>query len=188
MKQISLLLDYLDKSNAITIAVLALLSLYFFLVNWVFIYRYIVLAMWLGRERRSLDTLKMGQKRPAMNSFLNRCSVTGKFTAQTGDYCTFDATKESTRGLTFLSIVASTSPFIGLFGTVISILETFYVLGSTKASISTISSSIAEALVATAAGIFVAIFAYSYHLILKRKAYEIVSYIKMQIDMVLQYG
>ena len=188
MKQIDLLLNYLEKSNAITIAVLVLLSLYFFLVNWLFVYRYILLTLWLGRERRSLEALKMGQKRPSMNSFLNRCSVTGRFSEQTGDYCIFDATKESTRGLTFLSIVSSTSPFIGLFGTVISILETFYILGNTKASITTISSSIAEALVATAAGIFVAIFAYSYHLMLKRKAYEIVSYIKMQIDMVLQYG
>lgn len=101
------------------------------------------------------------------------------------DFCIQNGTQEATSGLTFLSIAASTSPFIGLFGTVVSILETFYVLGSTKASISTISASIGEALVATAAGIFVAVFAYSYHLILKRKAYELVTTLSMQLDLLM---
>ncbi len=187
MKELAYIFDYLQKSNAITIAVLVLLSIYFILVNWVFIYRYISLSMWLSREKSSLETLKMGNKKPALNSFLHRCAFGSTFNEKTGEYCVFDATKLSTRGLTLLSIAASTSPFIGLFGTVVSILETFYILGSTKASISTISASIGEALVATAAGILVAIFAYSYHLILKRKAYEVVSYLKMQIDVVLSY-
>ncbi|MRJ02807.1 MAG: MotA/TolQ/ExbB proton channel family protein [Epsilonproteobacteria bacterium] len=187
MEQFSLITSYLEKSNWITIGILILLSLYFILVNWIFIYRYITLTLWLGREKGSLESLRMGNKRAAMNSYLNRCMIGNKPTQESGDYCIFDATRASTKGLTFLSIAASTSPFIGLFGTVVSILETFYLLGSTKASLSTISASIGEALVATAAGIFVAVFAYSYHLILKRKAYEIISYLKMQIDILLQY-
>ncbi len=103
-----------------------------------------------------------------------------------GDFCLQKATQDTTSGLTFLSIAASTSPFIGLFGTVVSILETFYILGSTKASISTISASIGEALIATAAGIFVAVFAYTYHLILKRKAYELVNTLKLQLDLLME--
>ncbi len=181
MRQWDLLLDYIDKSNAITIAVLGLLSLYFIFVNWVFFYRFIYLRILLRREKFSLETVKMGNKKPAMNSLLARCKV-AKWTQESGDYCIFDVTSSSTKGLTFLSIAASTSPFIGLFGTVVSILETFYLLGNTKANIAAIASSIGEALVATAAGIFVAVFAYTYHLILKRLAYELVSYVKMQID------
>ncbi|WP_201337200.1 MULTISPECIES: MotA/TolQ/ExbB proton channel family protein [unclassified Nitratiruptor] len=182
MKQLDLLLSYLDKSNSITIAVLGVLSLYFLLVNWVFFYRYLYLSLLIRREKFSLETVEMGNKVPAMNSFLKQCYAGGKFTPNKNDFCITKATQESTAGLTFLSIAASTSPFIGLFGTVVSILETFYIMGSTKASISTISASIGEALVATAAGIFVAVFAYTYHLILKRKAYAFVSYVKMQID------
>ena len=187
MKQLDLFLDYLEKSNSVTIAVLVLLSIYFILVNWVFFYRYIVLGSWLSKERASLESLKMGNKRPALTSFLAKCNFFSSPSKESGDYCIFDATRLATKGLTLLSISASTSPFIGLFGTVVSILETFYILGSTKASLSTISSSIGEALVATAAGILVAIFAYSYHLILKRKAFEVISYLKMQIDILLQY-
>jgi len=185
MRQIDLLLAYLERSSTITIAVLVVLSLYFILVNWIFFYRYLILTFWLGREKRSLEAMKMGNRRPALNSFLNSCTIASRFTKENGEYCIFDATKESTKGLTFLSIAASTSPFVGLFGTVVSILETFYILGKSKATLSTISASIGEALVATAAGILVAIFAYTYHLILKRKAYELISYLKMQIDIML---
>lgn len=181
MRQIDLLVGYLDKSNVVTIAVLVLLSIYFILVNWMFLYRYIYLLFLIRREKFSLSALQMGTKKPQLSSFLQKCfqkNTEGK------EYCELLATNESTSGLTFLSIAASTSPFIGLFGTVVSILETFYIMGSSKASISSIAASIGEALVATAAGIFVAVFAYTYHLILKRKAYEFVSYIKMQLDLV----
>jgi biopolymer transport protein ExbB/TolQ len=102
------------------------------------------------------------------------------------EMCEYAATKEATKGLTILSMIASTSPFIGLFGTVISILEAFAGLGTQKsATLSVVAPAISEALVATAAGIFVAIFAYSFHLLLKRKAYDLTTVIAMQIDMLL---
>ena len=84
-----------------------------------------------------------------------------------------------------LSVIASTSPFIGLFGTVIGILETFAKLGSNSSSLGVIAPAISEALVATAAGIFVAIFAYSFHLIMKRKAYELNSILKSQAEVII---
>jgi len=100
-----------------------------------------------------------------------------------------DAIRSSTKGLALLSIIASTSPFIGLFGTVVGILETFSTLGSQKsASLSVVAPAISEALIATAAGILVATFAYSFHLILKRKAYELSSLLKSQSDVVLSLG
>jgi biopolymer transport protein ExbB/TolQ len=92
----------------------------------------------------------------------------------------------ATKGLTWLSIIASTSPFIGLFGTVIGILETFSKLSSqASASLNVVAPAISEALVATAAGICVAIFAYSFHLILKRKAYELSSLLDSQSEVII---
>ncbi len=184
MKQLDLLVSYLNNANFITIAVLGVLSLYFILVNWIFFYRFFLLSMQQRREAFSLESLQMGNKKPAPSSFISKC-LAGRASKEIAEFCTFKVTKESTKGLTFLSIAASTSPFIGLLGTVVSILETFYVMGSTKASISTISASIGEALIATAAGIFVAIFAYTYHLVLKRKAFDLVTLVKMQIDLLL---
>jgi len=102
------------------------------------------------------------------------------------EMCQYAATKEATKALTLLSLIASTSPFIGLFGTVVSILEVFAGLGTQKsATLGVVAPAISEALVATAAGIFVAIFAYTFHLLLKRKAYELSTVIAMQVDFLL---
>jgi biopolymer transport protein ExbB/TolQ len=97
-----------------------------------------------------------------------------------------DTVRTSTKGLTMLSIIASTSPFIGLFGTVVGILETFSGLANQQsASLSVVAPAISEALVATAGGIGVAIFAYTFHLILKRMAYELSSLLESQSDIIL---
>lgn len=101
------------------------------------------------------------------------------------DLAQFAATKEATKGLTVLSVVASTTPFIGLFGTVVSILDTFKNIGQASGTMSIIAAGVSDALVATASGIFVAIFAYSYHQILKRQSFEVVGLIRMQSDSLL---
>jgi len=95
------------------------------------------------------------------------------------------ATKEATKGLSVLSVFASTTPFIGLFGTVVSILDTFSHIGQSCGGMSIVSSGVSDALVATAAGIFVAIFAYTYHQIFNRKSFEVISFLQMQSDAVL---
>lgn len=60
--------------------------------------------------------------------------------------------------LSFLATAGSTSPYIGLFGTVWGIMNSFRSLGaSATASISDVAPGIAEALVATAIGLFAAI-------------------------------
>lgn len=60
--------------------------------------------------------------------------------------------------LSFLATVGSTSPYIGLFGTVWGIMNSFRSLGAAAtASISDVAPGIAEALVATAIGLFAAI-------------------------------
>lgn len=60
--------------------------------------------------------------------------------------------------LPFLATVGSTSPYVGLFGTVWGIMNAFTSLGDVKqASLNMVAPGIAEALVATALGLFAAI-------------------------------
>lgn len=62
------------------------------------------------------------------------------------------------RGLWILGSIATASPFIGLFGTVIGILKSFARIAETGAGgFQVVSADISEALVATAAGIIVAV-------------------------------
>jgi biopolymer transport protein TolQ len=60
--------------------------------------------------------------------------------------------------LSFLATVGSTSPYVGLFGTVWGIMNSFIALGSVKqATLAMVAPGIAEALIATAMGLFAAI-------------------------------
>ncbi len=69
-----------------------------------------------------------------------------------------DETTKLEKSLGLLASTASASPFIGLFGTVVGIIIAFNGLTkSTAASIQTVAPGIAEALVATAAGIAAAV-------------------------------
>jgi biopolymer transport protein ExbB len=71
------------------------------------------------------------------------------------------------RGLAVLGTVGNNAPFLGLLGTVIGVIEAFEILGRPQAATTAaaasglapqaIMSSIAEALIATAVGLFVAI-------------------------------
>ncbi len=60
--------------------------------------------------------------------------------------------------LSFMATVGSTSPYIGLFGTVWGIMNSFIALGGAKqATLAMVAPGIAEALIATAMGLFAAI-------------------------------
>lgn len=62
------------------------------------------------------------------------------------------------RHLVHLAIIGANAPFVGLFGTVLGIITAFHQLASAQAGgVGTVMSGIAEALVATAVGLFVAI-------------------------------
>jgi biopolymer transport protein ExbB len=180
------LIDFYLKSHPVTLGVLALLSVYFIVLNWVFFYRFFSINSWLKIENNSLESLLLGASTVSDNSFLNNFIKTStNVSKEILDLSMLAATKEATKGLSLLSIFASTTPFIGLFGIVVSILDTFTHIGQSSGSMSVISSGVSDALVATAAGIFVAIFAYTYHQILKRKSFELVSFLQMQSDAVL---
>ena len=62
------------------------------------------------------------------------------------------------KGLGFMATIGSTAPFIGLFGTVVGIINAFTSIAATgSGGMSVVSGGMAEALVSTALGIFVAI-------------------------------
>lgn len=68
--------------------------------------------------------------------------------------------QELDRGANLLGTLGNNAPFVGLFGTVIGVIEAFQHLGSNAAragNMGNVMSGIAEALIATAVGIFVAI-------------------------------
>jgi biopolymer transport protein TolQ len=73
-----------------------------------------------------------------------------------------------TQSLSFLATCGNTAPFIGLFGTVWGIMTSFHQIGvKGSASLATVAPGIAEALIATAAGLAAAIpavMAYNYFL------------------------
>ena len=61
-------------------------------------------------------------------------------------------------GLAFLATVGSTSPYVGLFGTVWGIMNSFRGLANVaQATLGAVAPGIAEALIATAMGLFAAI-------------------------------
>lgn len=183
---INTFVDYLTHSTIITIFIFFVLSIYFIITIWIFIYKTLELNSFIKKELNSLNTLFSSDlklnpistiglivgNRPVDKDILNMCEIT--------------LIREATSNLSWLSIVASTAPFIGLFGTVVGILESFASFQNiSKISFSTIAPVISEALIATAAGIFVAIFAYTFHQILIRKIYLLNTYITSQIHIIL---
>lgn len=68
-------------------------------------------------------------------------------------------------GLTALATLGSNAPFIGLFGTVLGIIQAFGALADAQSASASVMKGISEALLATAIGLFVAIpavIAYNY--------------------------
>ena len=61
------------------------------------------------------------------------------------------------RGLPIIGTIAATAPFVGLLGTVLGIIRAFDSLGRAGLGLAGVSQGIAEALVTTALGLFVAI-------------------------------
>ncbi|MGH9318140.1 MAG: MotA/TolQ/ExbB proton channel family protein [Thermoanaerobaculia bacterium] len=67
-------------------------------------------------------------------------------------------TSDMKKGLSGLATIGATAPFIGLFGTVIGIINAFRGMALTgSGGIAAVSTGIAEALITTALGLFVAI-------------------------------
>jgi len=171
-------------SNPINIVVIGWLGIYLFFVFFVFFYKLITLISWINKEEESLNALLMSGNISGVSS-LKRCiDKSENVNTLTFDACIQAAKKSASSGITFLSIVASTSPFIGLFGTVVGILNAFSSMQNIT-TINMIAPAIADALVATALGIIVAVPAYSFHQILVKKVEDLQSLLIMQKDFYL---
>jgi len=124
------------------------------------------------------------------NSFLANSSLkvciekANNINAYAFDACIESAKTRASAWIIFLGIVASTAPFIGLFGTVVGILNAFSGMAKVT-TINMIAPAIADALIATAVGILVAVPAYSFHQILAKKVEDLISILKMQRDLYL---
>ena len=71
-----------------------------------------------------------------------------------------ETNSELKKNMWMLGTIASSAPFVGLFGTVWGIMESFKQIGSSgKAGFSVVAGSISEALIATGSGILVAVIA-----------------------------
>jgi biopolymer transport protein ExbB len=71
---------------------------------------------------------------------------------------TDEVTGNLSNGLAFLATVGSTAPFVGLFGTVMGILNALIAIGiAGQASIDKVAGPVGEALIMTALGLFVAV-------------------------------
>lgn len=87
------------------------------------------------------------------------------------------ARKELERGTNLLGTLGNNAPFIGLFGTVLGVIEAFHQLsgGASKAAMGNVMTGIAEALVATGVGLFVALPAVVAYNIAQKRIAEIES-------------
>lgn len=87
------------------------------------------------------------------------------------------------KGLGILATLGSISPFIGLFGTVIGIIRSFQALALNEASgYLNVMSGIAEALVATAAGLIVAVPSVMFYNYFSKKIKHSIPQIEEAID------
>jgi biopolymer transport protein TolQ len=167
-------------AGGFTLGILALLSVYSLALIWER-WRYHQKA--LGGVPRFLESLRKALHADDMRAAMALCKSAPGPAASVVAACLVGPTGKEERGnatdralgrevaalekgLPFLGTIGSTAPFIGLFGTVIGVMRAFRDLaGAANAGPGVVAVGISEALVATAAGLFVAIpaiIAYNY--------------------------
>ena len=134
-------------------------------------------SFWSGEPLDKIyDRVKNSKKDPILNTFAAgmqewHAGVVGGLPSQTSMKASLRQRVERAmsvtigrevasleRGMTFLASVGSTAPFIGLFGTVWGIMNSFSAIAATKnTSLAVVAPGIAEALFATALGLVAAI-------------------------------
>ena len=91
-------------------------------------------------------------------------------------------------GLLFLGTLGNNAPFVGLFGTVLGIVTAFRELGTQQAgAMGNVMGGIAEALIATAVGILVALPAVIAYNVFQKRAVQIEENVSMAGGMVLAH-
>lgn len=87
--------------------------------------------------------------------------------------------------LSYLSIIVTMSPLLGLLGTVTGMIQSFSVLSIASGQPFAITEGVGEALIATASGLLVAILALIIHTILNNKYNNIVSDMEYAVTLYL---
>ena len=91
--------------------------------------------------------------------------------------------QELRQGLWVLGTVGSSAPFIGLFGTVVGILRSFQEMARTGAGgFAVVAAGISEALIATAAGIVVAVVAVMAYNAFQTRCSRLILLIRVQVE------
>ena len=85
--------------------------------------------------------------------------------------------------LWILGTIGSSAPFVGLFGTVLGIMDSFKSIGASgKSGFAVVASGISEALIATAAGIIVAVIAVIFYNYFQTKVNQIAQDFKHRLE------
>lgn len=100
----------------------------------------------------------------------------------------FQHKKHLEKGLSILGTLGSTTPFIGLLGTILGIIVAFGELSQGKADTNAIMFALAEALVLTAVGLFVAIPAVIAFNVFSKKIRSFFDEVGSEIDHFLAQG
>ena len=87
------------------------------------------------------------------------------------------------RGIGWLATIGNTAPFVGLLGTVMGIIRSFSALSNADpAGYGALSSGIAEALIATASGLFVAVPAVILYNFLVRRIVNVMTNVRLDAE------
>ncbi|MBZ7987362.1 MotA/TolQ/ExbB proton channel family protein [Campylobacter canadensis] len=169
------MIAFLKEFDIATMVAIFVLIFYMIISLAIFLYKIVNLNSFFSCEAKALNSL-VKNKELSFDAYLKPCEDS-KSKLQVYKNT---ATRKLSEGLTWLGIIATTSPFIGLFGTVVSIYITLTNLTSTN-DISKIANPIGHALIATAAGIICAVLAYTFHLLVKRKIFDCMNVIDSQV-------
>lgn len=135
-------------------------------------------AVYLGITDRLPESSDLFTSRPPMETKHAERSPNRQYLEKVAQYIIQNQIGQQEAYLPFLATTGNLTPFIGLLGTVLGIINAFHEIGlQGSASIAAVAPGVSEALVATAAGLFAAIpavMAYNYFLSrIRRMAFRV---------------
>ncbi len=154
--------SHIGSIAIVVLAILAIMSIF----SWSFmIYKWIQLASLSKKNSIFLNKFIESKDKGSLSSFaqINESYAAHIYLLSKNSYASAATflemiNKKIEGSFPWLASVGATSPFIGLFGTVWGIINAFSSIGVAQSvSISTVAPGISEALITTAAGIFVAV-------------------------------
>jgi biopolymer transport protein ExbB len=164
--------DWISKAILLSLAIMSAGTWYIFFIRWIDQQRILSQANVVEKKFWTSATLNEGvDKLPKESVFRGiaeaglKASTTGNSLVGLNDWIAMtltrqleDANARLQGGIAFLGSVGSVSPFVGLLGTVMGILNALIAIGvSGQASIDRVAGPVGEALIMTALGLGVAV-------------------------------